>query len=98
MIHLQDSNARSLHKILQLRQLSEICLSRVYLCCLSLQGRKMHIVSLFTATVEINGASYAGGPANSKEEAASKAGCESFQLTPTIPIPYPVLNFKLKAQ
>lgn len=52
----------------------------------------------FTATVEINGASYAGGPANSKEEAASKAGCESFQLTPTIPIPYPVLNFKLKAQ
>jgi hypothetical protein len=44
----------------------------------------MHIVSLFTATVEINGASYAGGPANSKEEAASKAGCESFQLTPTI--------------
>jgi len=33
----------------------------------------------FTATVQINGTSYAGGPAKSKKEAASKAACEAIR-------------------
>ena len=33
----------------------------------------------FTATVEINGASYAGDPANSKKDATSKAACKAIR-------------------
>jgi len=35
--------------------------------------------STFTATVQINGACYSGGPAKSRKEAASKAACEAIR-------------------